>query len=96
MNGKTKENVYISAGPEFGANLCGKNLIINKSLNGLKTFDARFHEHLAESLLRLGFKKTKDDPNLWILDKSSHYVYLATFVDDILIWIKDKWQSSSP
>ena len=32
LYGKTKEKVYITAGPEFGANLCGKSLITNKSL----------------------------------------------------------------
>jgi hypothetical protein len=62
---KIKEKVYITAGPEFGGNLHGKNLIIDKSLYGLKTSAARFHEHLSESLLRLGFKKSKHDPDLW-------------------------------
>jgi hypothetical protein len=81
--------VYITAGPEFGVDLHGKNLIIDKSVYGLKTSAARFHEHLSESLLRLGFKKTKHDPDLWMVDKSSHYEYLATYVDDILIWSKD-------
>jgi hypothetical protein len=38
LYGKTKQKVYITAGPEFGANLHGKNLIIDKSLYGLKTF----------------------------------------------------------
>jgi hypothetical protein len=37
LYGKTKEKVYTTAGPEFGAALYGKNLIINKSLYGLKT-----------------------------------------------------------
>jgi hypothetical protein len=46
--GKTKEKVYITAGPEFGVNLHGENLIIDKSLYGLKTSVARFHEHLSE------------------------------------------------
>jgi hypothetical protein len=81
--------VYITSGPEFGVDLHGKNLIIDKSVYGLKTSAARFHEHLSESLLRLGFKKTKHDPDLWMVDKSSHYEYLATYVDDILIWSKD-------
>jgi hypothetical protein len=72
--------IYITAGPEFGATLCGKNLIINKSLYGLKTSAARFHEHLAESLLRLGFKRTKHDQDLWMIDKTSHYEYLASYV----------------
>jgi hypothetical protein len=30
LHGKTKEKVYIIAVPEFGANLHGKNLIIDK------------------------------------------------------------------
>jgi hypothetical protein len=29
---KTKEKVYITSGPEFGVDLHGKNLIIDKSL----------------------------------------------------------------
>jgi hypothetical protein len=58
-------------------------------LYGLKTSDARFHDHLCESLLRIGLKKTKHDPELWMVDNSSHYEYLATYLDDILIWIKD-------
>jgi hypothetical protein len=89
LNQKPKEKVYVTSGPEFGAQLYGKNLIINKSMYGLKTSAARFHEHLSESLPRLGFKKTKHEPDLWMLDKSSHNEYLATYVDDILIWSKD-------
>jgi hypothetical protein len=89
LNGKTKEKVYMTAGPEFAAKLHGKILIIDKSFYELKTSAARFHEHLSESLQRLGFKKTKHDPDLWMMEKSSHYEYLATYVDDILIWSKD-------
>jgi hypothetical protein len=58
-------------------------------LYGFQTSAATFHEHLSESLLRLGFKKTKHDPDLCMVDKSSHYEYLTTYVDDILIWSKD-------
>jgi hypothetical protein len=82
---KTKEKVYITAGPEFGVDLHGENLMIDKYLYGSKTSVARFHEHLRESPQILGFKKTKHDPDLWMVDKSSHYEYLATYVDDILI-----------
>jgi hypothetical protein len=89
LYGKTKEKVYITFGPEFGASLRGKNLIIDKSLYESTSSTARFHEHLTESLLRLGFKKTKHDPDLWMVDKSSRYEYLATHVDDNLIWSKD-------
>jgi hypothetical protein len=58
-------------------------------LYGLKTSAARFHEHLSQSLLKLAFKKTKHDPDLRMVDKSSHYEYLDTYVNDILIWSKD-------
>jgi hypothetical protein len=65
-------------------------MVLNdKSLHGLKTSAARFHEHLSESLLRLGFKKTKHDPDLWMVENSSHYECLATCADDTLIWSKD-------
>jgi hypothetical protein len=86
---KVKETVYITSGPEFEASLHCKYLIIDESLYGLKTSAARFHEPLSESLLRLGFKKTKHEPELWMVDKSLHYEYLATYVNDLLIWIKD-------
>jgi hypothetical protein len=89
MEKQRRKPIYITAGPEFGEKLHGTHLIIDKSLYGLKTSTVRFHEHLSESLLRLGFKKTKHDPNLWMVDKSSHYEYLATYVYGILIWSKD-------
>ena len=37
LYGKTKEKVYIIAGPEFGPELQGKRMIIEKSLYGLKS-----------------------------------------------------------
>jgi hypothetical protein len=64
LYGKTREKVYITAGTEFEAKLHGKNLINDKTLYGLKTSASRFHEHLSESLLILGFKKTKHDHDL--------------------------------
>jgi hypothetical protein len=53
-------------------------LIIDKCLYGSKTSDDRFYEHLSESLLRIGFKKTKHDTDLEMVNKSFHYKYLAT------------------
>jgi Reverse transcriptase (RNA-dependent DNA polymerase) len=87
--GNTQEKVCITAGPEFGLTLCGKNWILNKSLYGLKTSAIRFHENLTESLLLLGFTNTKHDNDLWMIHKISHYKYLATYVDDIPIGSKD-------
>jgi hypothetical protein len=87
--GKTKGKVYITADPESSACSHSKNLIIDESHYGIKTSVTRFHQHLSASLLRLGFKKTKYDPVLFMLDKTSHYEYLDTYMDDILVWSKD-------
>ena len=64
-------------------------MIIVKSLYGLRTSAARFHEHLDNILRSLGFLPSKADPNFWIRDKEDHYKYLASYVDYILAWSKD-------
>ena len=47
LNGITNEKVYVIAGDEFGNQTAGKRMIIHKSLYGLKSSAARFHEHLS-------------------------------------------------
>ena len=90
LYGKTREKVYIIAGPEFGPELEGKRLIIDKSLYGLKTSGARFHEHLSVKLQELGFKPSKADPDLWMRKHpEGHYEYIACFVDDVIAFSKD-------
>ena len=89
LNGKTREKVYIIAGPEFGPDLAGKTLIIYKSIYGLRSSSARFHEHLSEYLRKLGYKPSKADSDFWIKDCGTHYEYIATYVDDVLVWSKD-------
>ena len=89
LYGKTKEKVYIIAGPEFGPDLEGKTLIIHKSLYGLRTSAARFHEHCSATLRELGFKPSKFDVDFWYKDLGTHYEYIATYVDVVLVWSKD-------
>ena len=88
LNGINKAKVYILAGPEFGERQ-GMKLIIYKGLYGLAGSGARFHEHLSATLRKLGFKPSKADPNLWIRDLGTHYEYVGTYVDDLLIASKD-------
>jgi hypothetical protein len=85
LYGMNIEKVCITSGPEFSSTPYWRNSIINKLLNGLKTSAARFHEHLTESLLCFGFTNTKHEIDLWMIDNTSYYEYLATHVDDILI-----------
>ena len=89
LNGVTREKVYIIAGPEFGPDLAGRVLIIYKSLYGLKSLGACFHEHLSATLKKLGFVPSKADADLWMKDCGTHYEYLARYVDNILVWLKD-------
>ena len=37
----------------------------------------------------MGYAPSKADPDLWILDCGTHYEYIATWVDDLLILSKD-------
>ena len=85
LYGKTKEKVYVIAGPEFGPELVNKPLVIYKSLYGLKSASARFHEHLAVRLRDMGFRPSKADHDLWLRLNGDHYEYIATWVDDLLV-----------
>ena len=88
LYGTTKEKVYIIASKEFG-DLAGQPLIIQQGLYGLRSSAARFHEHLANEIRKLGFRLSKADPDLYIREMNDHYELIATYVDDLLIWSKD-------
>ena len=89
LYGKTKEKVYVIAGPEFGPEIEGKRMIIEKSLYGLKSSSLRFHEHLSEKLRSLGFKPSKADFDLWYKPVDDHYEYIARYVDDVIVFSRD-------
>ena len=86
LYGKTREKIFIMAGPEFGPELQGKPLILDKSIYGLRTSAARFHEHLSEKLMTMGFRPSKADSDFWIRDAGDHYEYIGTYVDDIMVF----------
>ena len=93
LNAKTNEKVVIKAGPEFGDRE-GKYMIIDRALYGLRGSGARFHEHLSHKLLKLGWKPSLADSDLWmktVTDEAgtSHYEYLARYVDDVIVFSKD-------
>ena len=74
---KTREKVYVVAGPEFGSELEGRVMIIVKSLYGLITSAARWHEELSATLRAMGFTPSKADSDLWLKDYSTHYEYIC-------------------
>src|SRR5687768_1496597 len=88
MYGKTKEKVFVTAGPEFGNQLQGKMLIIDKALYGLKSSSARFHKYLSATLLSMGYKPSKEVYDLLMKQVGDHYKYIAQYVDDVIIFSK--------
>jgi hypothetical protein len=88
LYGKTREKVYIIAGREFGT-LAGTPLIIDRGLYGLRSSSARFHEHLSTKLRAMGYRPSKADTDFWIANKGDHYEYVATYVDDVLVYSRD-------
>ena len=77
-------------GPEF-EELQGHVLVMHKALYGTRSGGACCHDKLFDILHQIGFKPSKADPN--ILMKSSedgnHYEYIAVYVDDLAICMKD-------
>ena len=84
----TSEKVCIKAGPEFGK-LCDHWLIIDKALYGLRSSGARWHERLADCLRDEGWTSCLAEPDIWIRQDQDHYEYIAVYVDDLTIAMKD-------
>jgi hypothetical protein len=88
LEAKTKEKVFIVAGPEF-AELEGHILIINKALYGLRSSGLRWHERFADTLRDLGFTASKADSDVWMRENRGIYEYIAVYVDDIAVAAHD-------
>jgi len=84
LEAKTKEKVYIIAGPEFGP-LQGHTMVIVKALYGLRTSGARWHEHFADTLRDMGFFPCIAEPDVWMRDTGEKYEYVCVYVDDLAI-----------
>ena len=84
----TSELVYIIAGPEF-KELEGHALIISKALYGLRSSGARWHDRFADCISELGFFPCKSEPDIWMRKLDDMYEYVAVYVDDLAIAMKN-------
>ena len=86
----TKEKLYIVGGPEFEA-LQGHVLVMYKALYGTGSGGACWHDKFFDILNDMGFKPSKADPDIWMKPSKddSHYEYIAVYVDDLAICMKD-------
>ena len=65
LEAKTKEKLYIVAGPEF-EELEGHILVIYKALYGLKSSGLRWSQKIHDILLDMRFSPCKADPCVWL------------------------------
>jgi hypothetical protein len=84
----TSERVYIVAGPEFGQRK-DHLLIISKALYGLKSSGQRWHDRLYDCLRDLGWTPCKAEPDIWMKRNGNVWEYIAVYVDDLAIAMKD-------
>ena len=86
LEAKTKEKLYVVAGPEF-EELEGHILVIYKALYGLKSSGLRGSQKIHDIILDMGFTPCKADPCVWIMKAkcATKYEYVAIYVDDLLI-----------
>ena len=84
----TQEKVCIKAGPEFGSKE-GHLLIIHKALYGLKSSGKEFGDLLSSCLKELGFTPSKAEPEIFMREKNGIYEYIATYVDDLCLVMKE-------
>ena len=56
-----RENIWTTAGPEFGSE-AGKNTLVVRALYGLKLSGSAFRAFLAETLYDLGYRPSMADP----------------------------------
>jgi Reverse transcriptase (RNA-dependent DNA polymerase) len=84
----TSEKVYIVAGPEFGDRE-GHILVISKALYGLRRSGARWNDRFADCIRELGFFPCKAEPDIWMRKKNYQYEYIAVYVDDLAIAMKN-------
>ena len=93
LSAPTAEKLWTLAGPEFGSNQ-GRKAIIVRALYGMRSSGARFRQHLAKALRKMGFTSCKADPDVWMRPRTKangfeYYEYVITYVDDLACQSED-------
>lgn len=91
LNGILKENIYMEV-PEGILAQDNQVCKLNKTLYGLKQSSRCWFERFDLVLKDMGFKNSKVDPCLYILDKNNidKNIYIVLYVDDLIISTKNK------
>ena len=89
LEANTSEKVYIVAGDEFGPERKGHILVVVKALYGLRRSGQAWAQRFAQVLKELGFEPCKAEPDIWMRDAGDVYEYVAVYVDDLAMALKD-------
>jgi hypothetical protein len=79
ISSKIKKKVWCVLGPEFGPN-AGKSAIIVRTLYGLKSAGAAFHDHLADCMQHLGYKSCPANQDLWYKEVKQPVTWVCTLL----------------
>ena len=88
LEATTQEKVCVKAGPKFG-NRAGHLLIIHKALYGLRSSGREFGDLLTSCFKELGFFPSKAEPEIFMRENDDIYKYVATYVDNLCLVIKE-------
>ena len=50
---------------------------------------ARWHDHFADTLRKIGFAPCKADTDVWMQETDGTYEYICAYVDDLMMAMKD-------
>jgi Reverse transcriptase (RNA-dependent DNA polymerase) len=84
----TSKKAYIVSGPKFGERE-RHILVISKALYGLRSSGARWHDRFADCTRKRGFFFCKAEPNIRMRKKNNQYKYIAVYVDNLAIAMKN-------
>ena len=86
LHGSLCEVVYMQQPPDFVNTALPTHVCrLHKSLYGLKQAPRAWYMRLYDFLMTIGFRASKVDTSLFILNRSHDTCYLLVYVDDILI-----------
>ncbi len=90
---KTNLPVYVRLGKEFNiydpSIPVGSLATVEKALYGILTSANRWHAHLSDTLLQMGFKPSWADSDVWMRQNGQGYDYVGTHTDDLMVVSKD-------
>jgi Reverse transcriptase (RNA-dependent DNA polymerase) len=92
----SKEFFFFKAGPEFLAK-AGHLMVVCKAIYGLQNSGKLWRDLLFNTLLDMGFKPSKADPNIWMRNNRECYEYVCLYVDNLVAIMKDpkaSWESA--